>query len=156
MRKPNDIKVSEHFKLYEFEDRAFHHLVVLHPQTLERLELLHYALSEDLKHPVAISITCGTRSPRTNTQLAKLLGWIDDGGLVSRNSRHLPKFGGIAADLYALDKKLRVLVPTNRLAAIANQFFDVVLDHYPTHIHVDLRDSAYPNSPAAKHSEPTP
>jgi len=155
MSRPNDIQVSEHFKLCEFEDQSDGHLVVLHPLTLERLELLHSALSEEIAHEIAIIVTCGTRTPRSNKQLGNRLGWTDDGGLVSRNSRHLPKFGGIAVDLYALDKEVRVLVPTDRVAAIAKRFFDVVLDHYPTHIHVDLRDSAKPKGPDAKTSEPT-
>lgn len=154
MSRANDIQVSEHFKLYEFEDRADGHLVVLHPLTLLRLELLHRALAKSIGHPIDIIVTCGTRTPRSNKQLAKLLGWTDEGGLVSRNSKHLPKFGGIAVDLYALDHELRVLVPTKTVADIAQRFFNVVLDHYPTHIHVDLRHCVPPNSPHPETPEP--
>lgn len=156
MSRPNDIQVSEHFKLYEFEDRVFDHVVVLHRLTLERLEGLHRALSDELKHDVAIIVTCGTRTTRTNNQLAKLLGWVDEGGLVSHHSKHLPEFGGIAVDFYVIDQDTGQMVPTGKVAHQARLFFDVVLDDYPTHIHVDLRDSAKPKSPDAETSEPTP
>lgn len=156
MSRPNDIQVSEHFKLYEFEDRADGHLVVLHPLTLQLLELFHLALSQNIGHLIAIIVTCGTRTQRTNNRLAKLLGWTDEGGLVSRTSKHLPNFGGIAVDCYVLDKELGLLVPTGKVSDIAMRFFDTVLDHYPTHIHVDLRISAKPRGPDAETPETNP
>ncbi len=146
--KPNDIQVSEHFTLCEFDDKANGNLVVLHPLTIERLEKLHLALSESMGRPIAILITCGTRTPRTNNQLAKLLGWTDDGGLVSKTSKHLPRFGGIAADLQVLDIEFGQLMPIRTVAQLAASFFDTIIDHYPTHIHVDLRDSANPGAPS--------
>jgi len=156
MSRPNNIQVSPHFRLYEFEDRAFDHVVVLHPLLLERLELLHSALAEKLEHQVAICITRGSVTVRSNNQLGKILGWIGEGGIVSRNSRHLTKFGGIAADLYTIDQETGLMVPTGTVADEARPLFDVVLDHYPTHIHVDLRDSAKPNTEVRAVSEARP
>lgn len=156
MSRPNDIQVSPHFRLYEFEDRAFDHVVVLHRLLLERLELLHCALAEELGHEVAICITRGSVTVCSNNRLGKILGWIGEGGIVSRNSRHLTKFGGIAADFYTIDQETGLMVRTGAVAVLARPLFDVVLEHYPTHIHVDLRESAKPKSRDAETSEPTP
>ncbi|KKN23249.1 hypothetical protein LCGC14_0906940 [marine sediment metagenome] len=152
----NEIKISEHFMLYEFEDRADGNVVVLHPMQVIRLEELHLACSESLGREVAVYITCGTRTQASNRKLAGLLGWTDQGGLVSRTSKHLPKFGGIASDLHVVDKEFGQLMPTLKVADLARPLFDVVIDHYPTHIHVDLRNSSKPYSPDAETSETTP
>lgn len=144
MTRPNHIQVSDHFRLYEFEDSAHDKLVVLHAQTVHRLERLRHALSTDLDRDIAIIVTCGTRTPRSNRRLAKLLGWTTSGGLVAPDSKHLPRHGGIAVDLYALDKSTGAIVPMKQVSLQAARFFDVVIDHYPTHIHVDLRHSAKP------------
>lgn len=154
MLKPNDIQVSKHFKLFEFEDPEDGHVVVLHPLLLNQLEQYHEAISQTLGHNIAIVVTSGTRTQRSNKRLANRFGWTDYGGLVSRNSRHLPKFGGIAVDFYALDKETKQIVNTTFAAGLADEFFDVVLDHYPTHIHVDLRTATQPGNQAAKPSEP--
>jgi len=140
--RPNDIQVSEHFKLYEFEDRAHDNLVVLHPLLLERLELTRKALCLDAEKDIAIIITSGTRTRRTNNALGKLLGWTSLGGLVCPTSHHLPGYGGLAVDFFALDKSTGAILPMKQVAIQASRFFDTVIDHYPTHLHVDLRHSA--------------
>lgn len=147
MARPNDIQVSEHFKLYEFEDSAANNLVVIHALTLARLEKLRWAIGQNLNREIAIVITCGTRTKRTNRNLAKVFGWTTDGGLVSPISKHLPEFGGIAVDVYALDKSTGQIVPQKHLSVQAARFFDVVIDHYPTHTHVDLRHTLPKGTP---------
>jgi len=138
---PNDFNLTPHFKLSEFADRSHDNLVIVHPLLVQRLELLRTALCNEFKADIAIIISCGTRTTRSNNRLAKLLGWTDADGAVSRDSQHLPTHFGAAADIFAVNHLTTARVPHNTLALLAWSFFDVVIDHYPTHIHVDLRDS---------------
>lgn len=139
--RPNAIRVSEHFHLFEFEDRADNNLVVLHSRLVRQLELLRDALCTKLGREIHIVITSGTRTRRTNKALAKVLGWTHDGGSVAPASRHLPCYGGVAADLYALDKVGGQIVRTGLVKTLAQPFFAKVIAHYPTHIHVEVTNS---------------
>jgi len=129
---------TSHFQLSEFaNDDGF---ALVHPDLLTALELLRFALSAHFKRPVAIRITNATRTPSDNHRLARSLGWSDQGGLVSRISRHLTAYGGIAADVIPYFPETSEPVPVHVVAAAARNFFDYVQADYPDgHVHLDQR-----------------
>ena len=136
-----------HFRLWEFESRSTG-LVCVSPNLLQSLERLRLNLSLDEREEVEIIITCGTRLDAENKALAARLGWIDEGGQVSRDSRHLPKHGGIAADFWArfrvrpfrLYNGIRGRLAPEEVHNAAKQVFDWTRVYKDGHVHGDNRD----------------
>lgn len=85
MVRVNDIKVSNHFKLYEFECKDGSHQVVLHPELPEKLENLRALVSQVLSKETPLIINSGYRNESHNKA---------EGG--AKNSQHLY---GTAVDL---------------------------------------------------------
>ena len=134
----NMTMLAQNFSLHEFEMKEG--TVLLHPSVLVSLELTRYDLGEEVGEEVCIRITCSTRSEAYNDILGESLGWIENGGPVSRVSRHLPQYGGIAVDWYAYIKRTKKRVPQKLCGDIARRHFDYVKDDYKDgHIHGDNR-----------------
>jgi len=132
-------RVAQNFKLYEFENKEG--LVMVNPLLVRRLEKLRHELNLIFgRDTVKIIITNAIRTEADNERLAKKLGWTDEGGLVSRNSKHLTKYGGIAADIVAYCEKRKIAGPA--VGKIAQKHFDFVKSDYEDgHVHVDLRET---------------
>lgn len=131
-----------HFTLDEFESATG--IVVLDTELLVGLERLRRYLVETFETDVQIVITSGTRTEEENQELGDRLGWTDQGGPVARDSRHLPKFGGIAADIFARYKNNGgyTVVPQKRVESFALKIFGYVkADYADGHVHVDCRGS---------------
>jgi len=129
---------DSHFRLREFLSPSG--VAVVRSDLLRALEGLRKALWEAAGEEVFIHITSGTRTQADQVRLAQRLGWTDQGGLVSRTSRHLPKYGGIAADIYAKTRSGRT-IPQRELGDVCRQFFPYVKDDYRDgHVHVDMRE----------------
>ena len=136
---------ESHFKLYEFEGDEG--LVVVSDRLILALELLRFELNgivvgDGEGTEAIIKVTSGTRTLTENAELAKKYGWTDQGGTVSKESRHLPKFGGIAADIipYYVGKTGAGVVPKVISVPLCRKFFDYVNANYSdNHIHCDLR-----------------
>lgn len=129
-----------HFKLSEFESE--NGLVVVDPSLVQSLELTRIELERTLDKDIKVDVTSGTRTEEDNKRMAERLGWAENGGLVARNSRHLPKFGGIAADIYARywHDGAWLAVPQAVLAkACRNHFAYVKADYVDGHVHADNR-----------------
>jgi len=124
----NDFQISEHFNLREFANRKGE--VKLETELVNTLEELRKAL----QHPMII-ITSGYRSPADNEELATRLGWIEDGGLVSKDSQHME---GKAADIIAYNPHTRTYISPTRVAEVASKLFSFV-KAYEAHTHVDVR-----------------
>ena len=130
-------KVS-HFRLREFENGDG--LAMVHGSVLESLERTRRDLCSMASEDVWLIVTDAVRTEADLERLAKRLGWTDEGGAVSRNSKHLAKFGGIAVDLVAVVKSTRARVPQRTLGAICRRHFDWVKDDYGDgHVHADNR-----------------
>jgi len=129
---------GSHFRLREFLSPSG--VAVVRSDLLRALEGLRAALCEAAGEEVFIRISSGTRTQADQVRLAQRLGWTDEGGLVARNSRHLPQYGGIAADLYARTRSGRN-IPQKELAAVCRRFFPFVkADYADGHVHVDMRE----------------
>lgn len=130
-----------HFRLREFHNpQGF---AMIHRSLLESLELIRRDLCAAADQDVQIIITEAIRSPADNERLAARLGWTDQGGAVSRQSKHLPEFGGIAVDLVARVTNTRQRIPQHLLGNACRLHFDWVKDNYPDgHVHADNRDRA--------------
>lgn len=127
-----------HFRLYEFEDRDG--IAQVHKSTLESLEKVRHALCTLEGETVWLIITDAVRTQADLDRLAGIYGWIDQGGTVSRNSKHLVEFGGIAVDLKAVVASTRVPISQGYLGAICRSHFDWVKDDYADgHVHADNR-----------------
>lgn len=127
-----------HFRLREFENKdglAMVHVSV--PLSLERVRRdLCVAQGEE----VWVIITDALRTPADLERLALRLGWIDQGGAVSRNSKHLAKHGGIAVDLVAVVARTRARIPQKTLGKVCRKYFHWVKDDYQDgHVHADNR-----------------
>jgi hypothetical protein len=132
--------IESHFKLREFESEIG--LVVVDSELVRRLELVRRDLCEVYRQDVQIVITSGTRTEAENEKLAKRLGWCEDGGAVARDSRHLPKYGGIAVDGYARLRQGATwqIVPQKTLGSACRVHFAYVKDDYDDgHVHADCR-----------------
>lgn len=131
-----------HFKFREFANRDG--VAVVHPALLTGLELLRTDLGELAGEEVCIRITDATRTQDDLEALAERLGWADEpGGLVSRISRHLVRYGGIAADIEAYIKSTDEPVPQSVVTEMAGEHFDYVKGDYDDgHVHVDQRERA--------------
>jgi len=129
-----------HFCLREFESNDG--TVVVSAGLVTSLELTRLALSRDVGEDVQIVITSGTRSEADNERLAGTLGWAENGGLVARDSRHLPRYGGIAVDLFARYQGVGgwILVSQQDVAAACRRYFRYVKEDYQDgHVHADNR-----------------
>lgn len=161
MTARNRIPISDHFSLHEFEN--IEGLCMVHPTLLAALEDFRAAVNRDYNQDahitreqgveiidayIGIHITDAVRTEADNERLAMRLGYTDEGGAVSRNSRHLAKFGGIAADFLLFEKRSTANGGSVRpytksgLGSMAREYFDFVKDDYADgHIHVDMRNS---------------
>jgi hypothetical protein len=135
----NRIQISPHFWLHEFEMKEG--TVMIHPSVPVSLEATRADLCERYGEEVEVLITGSTRSEAYNEILGEAQGWIDNGGTVSRVSRHLPQYGGIAVDCKARIKRTKKPVPQKVLGEIARRHFDYVKDDYADgHVHADNRN----------------
>lgn len=133
-----DGKMVSHFRLKEFENPDG--LAVVHEQLLVALEKTRRDLCEKYERSVEVIITCGVRTQQDQERLAKVLGWADKGGAVARDSKHLPKWGGVAVDLKAVMGGTRI--PQRTLGDICRRHFDWVKDDYADgHVHADVRNA---------------
>ena len=131
-------KVS-HFRLREFKNSGG--LAMVHSSTLESLERVRGELCAMAEELVWIIVTDAVRTREDLERLAARLGWTDEGGLVSRTSKHLAEYGGIAVDLIAVVASRRVRVPQKTLGAVCRKYFDYVKDDYRDgHVHADNRE----------------
>lgn len=146
MSKRNRVKIAtiidgetvSNFSLHEFENGDG--LVMVHSTLLESLERTRAELCRKYEQEVCIVITDGIRTPEDLERLAAGYGWIDEGGTVSRESKHLTKFGGIAADFRATVKQTGFRIDGGLVGNIAREFFDWVKDDYMDgHVHADNR-----------------
>lgn len=130
--------VVSHFNLREFEnDNGW---VMIHRSVIVSLTQLREELTKMLGEEVEIIITDSTRTPQELENLGKKLGWIDEGGVVARDSKHLEKFGGIAVDFYARFKQSKKRIPSYQIEGLCQKYFDYVKANYADgHIHVDNR-----------------
>lgn len=134
-----DGEVVSHFRLREFENREG--MVMVHRSALESLERARRDLCAMAGETVWIIVTDATRTRQDLTSLAAKLGWADEGGLVSRNSRHLADYGGIAVDLLAVVASNRRRIPQETLGNVCRRYFDWVKDDYADgHVHADNRE----------------
>lgn len=134
-------QVQSHFQLREFANDDG--LAMVHPALLAGLENLRARLCSHFNQEVAIKILDAIRTRHDLYQLARRLGWADQGGAVSRTSRHLTEYGGIAADITAYLTASRTTINPQTLAQLAADYFDFVKGDYEDgHVHVDQRDRA--------------
>ncbi|HOV32727.1 MAG TPA: hypothetical protein PLX23_05130 [Candidatus Hydrogenedens sp.] len=130
--------VITHFNLKEFENK--HGWVMIHKSVIVSLEKLREELAKVFNEEIEIIITNSTRTHEDLNSLAKKLGWTDKGGLVSRNSRHLECYGGIAVDFYVRYKQSKKRIPSPQIGSICRKYFDFVkADYADCHIHADNR-----------------
>ncbi len=135
---PVDGEDCSHFRLREFENRDG--LAMVHASVLESLERVRRELTSMAGETVWVIITDALRTEADLERLAGRLGWIDEGGAVSRNSKHLAKFGGIAVDLVAVVASTRRRVPQKTVGRVCRKFFSWVKDDYGDgHVHADNR-----------------
>lgn len=129
---------DSHFRLREFLSPTG--VAVVRSDLLRALEALRAHLSAQAGEEVFIRIASGTRTQADQVRLAQRLGWTDEGGLVARDSRHLPSYGGIAADIYARTRSGHD-IPQRALAQACELFFPFVkADYRDGHVHVDMRE----------------
>jgi hypothetical protein len=141
MWKDGETWRPSHFRMREFESDAG--FVMVDSTALESLELVRRDLCMEFGVDVQLVITSGLRTEEDNARMAERLGWTEDGGLVARDSRHLPKYAGIAVDLYArrLYGNGYKLIPQDVVATACRRHFDYVNDNYSDgHVHADNRD----------------
>lgn len=129
-----------HFRLCEFENAEG--LAMIHASTLTSLELVRRDLAALTGEEVHVVITDGVRTALDNERLAARLGWTDQGGAVSRRSRHLAQFGGIAVDLIARSARDKRQIPQSIVGEVCRRHFDWVKDDYRDgHVHADNRNA---------------
>ena len=145
-KRRNDIRLLteldgepvSHFRLREFENRDG--LAMVHGSVLDSLELVRRDLFAMAGEEVWVIVTDGVRTQQDLEGLAARIGWIDEGGAVSRNSKYLAKFGGIAVDITARIASTRDRVPQASLGEMCRRHFDWVKDDYADgHVHADNR-----------------
>jgi hypothetical protein len=94
-----------------------------------------------------IIITDAVRTEDDLERLATRYGWVDEGGTVARNSKHLAKFGGIAADLVAVNARTHQRVSQKIVGTVCRRHFDWVKDNYNDgHVHADNRYRVHPRA----------
>lgn len=136
-----DCEPASHFRLREFENAEG--LAMVHATLLESLECVRRDLSAMKGEDVCVLVKDGVRTNADLARLAARLGWTDQGGAVSRDSKHLAKYGGIAADLVAVVARTKERVPQRVLGSVCRRYFDWVKDDYKDgHVHADNRTRA--------------
>lgn len=134
-------ELVSHFWLREFESAAG--FVMIHASVPRSLELVRRDLCREAGEEVQILVTDAVRTEEDLRQLAQRYGWTDEGGAVSRDSRHLARYGGAAVDIVARVRGGGHAVSQDRLGAVSRRYFDFVKDDYPDgHVHADNRCSA--------------
>lgn len=127
-----------HFRLREFENGDG--LAMVHSAALVSLEAVRRDLGAMAGEEVWVIVTDGVRTEADLERLAARLGWVDQGGAVSRDSKHLAKYGGIAVDLVAVSADSRMRVPQATLGRVCRRHFSWVKDDYADgHVHADNR-----------------
>jgi len=140
--KDGDTWRISHFRLLEFETADGFALVDC--SVVRSLERTREALGKQYGCEVRILITCGVRTVADNERLAAELGWLEDGGLVARDSRHLSKYGGLAVDIvaeYDLDGETTRVPQANVAVACRDHFSYVKANYTDGHVHADNRVS---------------
>lgn len=133
--------MDSHFRLCEFANRDG--LAMVHRTLLESLERVRLDLTAEAGGTVWVILTDALRTQADLERLAARLGWTDEGGAVSRQSKHLAKFGGIAVDLIAVVASTRQRIPQRALGEVCRRHFDWVKDDYGDgHVHADNRHRA--------------
>jgi len=133
-----------HFKLREFQNADG--LAMVHSRLLDGLEELRGWLCKLFDEEVWVIITDGIRTQSDLERLAAKYGWIDEGGAVARDSKHLTKYGGIAADIKCFKAQPNQNGVRERIAQAivgheARKCFAFVKDDYADgHVHVDQWD----------------
>ena len=135
-------EMVSHFSMHEFENDDG--LVMVHPSVLRGLERVRRRLNDSTGAPVAVIVADAVRTQRDLDRLAERYGWTDEGGRVSRDSRHLAKYGGIAVDIVAVRQdnagRATERLPQSVVGEACRECFDWVKDDYPDgHIHADNR-----------------
>lgn len=134
-----DAEEVSHFRLREFENADG--LAMVHASTLTSLENVRRDLCAMAGETVWVIVTDAVRTQADLERLAARLGWADQGGAVSRSSKHLAKYGGIAVDCIAVVASTRRRVPQGTVGAVCRRYFDWVKDDYQDgHVHSDNRD----------------
>lgn len=137
----NDGKTVSHFKLREFENAEG--LAMVHRSTLESLERVRADLGTLYGETVEVILTDAVRTAEDLKHIAAKYGWVEEGGAVARQSKHLTDYGGIAVDMIARVKRTKERVPQRTLGKICRQHFDFVKDDYADgHVHGDNRHRA--------------
>ncbi|MGC8737645.1 MAG: hypothetical protein ACP5UA_03240 [Candidatus Hydrogenedens sp.] len=128
-----------HFNLKEFENKKG--WVMIHRSVIISLTKIREELGRYFGEEVEIVITDSTRTPEQLQVLGEKLGWIDEGGVVARNSKHLEEFGGIAVDFYVRFKQSKKRIDSSTIETICKKYFDYVKSDYADgHIHADNRE----------------
>lgn len=146
MNDRNDIRLIDpgtgkpgHFRLREFENRDG--LAMVSPGVLWALERAREILNEVWGEEVWVIIKDAMRTEADLERLADKLGWIDEGGAVSRDSKHLAKYGGIAVDIVAVFAGSKGRVMQASVSTACEFYFDWLKDDYADgHVHADNRD----------------
>ena len=127
-----------HFRLREFENHEG--LAMVHASTIESLERVRRDLCAAAGETVWLIITDAVRTQADLERLAARYGWVDEGGTVARNSKHLARHGGIAIDCVAVVARNRERIPQKELGVVCRRYFDWVKDDYKDgHVHADNR-----------------
>jgi len=131
-------QMVSHFSMHEFENADG--LVMVHPTVLAGLEGVRRRLNDATGQPVAVIVTDAVRTRRDLDRMAERYGWTDEGGRVSRDSRHLAKYGGVAVDIIAVREPGGDRVAQHVVGDACREHFDWVRDDYPDgHVHADNR-----------------
>ncbi len=143
MNDRNDIRLIDpgtgepgHFRLREFENNDG--LAMVSPGVLWGLERVREELNTG--DEVWIIVTDAVRTDADLERLVVRLGWVDEGGAVSRDSKHLAKYGGIAVDIVATWRDSRTRFPVLDVAHACRHYFDWVKLYSDGHVHADNRD----------------
>jgi len=127
-----------HFRLREFENAEG--LAMVHASVLLSLERTRRDLCVAEGEEVCIVITDAVRTAADMAHLGRRLGWTDEGGLVSRHSKHQGKYGGIAVDLIAVRAVSGTRLRQDVVGGVCRRHFDFVKDDYTDgHVHADNR-----------------
>lgn len=136
-----DDELVSHFSLREFENA--HGFAMVDASVLRSLELVRRDLCLEAGEEVQIVISDALRTEEELRKLARRFGWADEGGTVSRNSRHLARYGGIAVDIVARVRRTGREISQNEVGAVCRGHFDFVKDDYADgHVHADNRYSS--------------
>lgn len=128
----NDINISEHFKLYEFESPDTNE-VKIDPELVQKLEILRKLVSDYLGKDTPLIINSGYRTWEHHKYIYEVeLGYGDKWEEhISTKSKHLY---GIASDIKKVPR-----LSINQLANLAEDAGFDGIGKYSWGIHVDTR-----------------